>query len=96
MSFKDYMNKSMRLTILRVLLDTPGFQANSSVLFEMLNQLGAPVTRGDVIAQLRWLAGESLITVEDIGSVVLATLLERGQDVADGLEFVDGVARKSK
>jgi len=94
MSFADHMRKTVRLMILRVLLETPGFRGNSSVLFDLLNQIGYAVGREGVKDEFRWLAGERLVLLEDAGSVLLATLTEQGQDVAGGFSFVDGVARK--
>ena len=94
MNFAEHKRKNARLMILHVLLGEPGFRANSSVLFDMLNQIGYAVSRESVKEEFRWLATERLVTLEEVGSVLIASLTERGQDVAGGFAFVDGVARK--
>lgn len=93
MSFAEYLRKDVRLVALRVLSETPGFRANSSVLFNLLDQFGHAVTRDQVKTELRWLAEQGLVEVDEAGSVLVAKLTERGQDVAEGRAVVDGVAR---
>ena len=93
MSFAEYLRKDVRLVALRVLSETPGFRANSSVLFNLLDQFGHAVTRDQVKPELRWLAEQGLVEVDEAGSVLVAKLTERGQDVAEGRAVVDGVAR---
>ena len=93
MSFAEYLRKDMRLVALRVLSETPGFRANSSVLFNLLDQFGHAVTRDQMKTELRWLAEQGLVEVDEAGSVLVAKLTERGQDVAEGRAVVDGVAR---
>ena len=93
MSFAEYLRKDVRLVALRVLSETPGFRANSSVLFNLLDQFGHAVTRDQVETELRWLAEQGLVEVDEAGSVLVAKLTERGQDVAEGRAVVDGVAR---
>jgi hypothetical protein len=83
----------MRLVLLRILLEMPGYRANSSVLSTMLHQLGHSATRDQVKTELRWLCEQGLITVDEVTSVLVATLAERGQDVAEGRAVVDGVAK---
>ena len=93
MSFADYLRKDVRLVCLRILSETPAVRANSSVLFNLLHQFGHSVTRDLVKTELRWLEEQGLVKLEEAGSVLVATLSERGQDVAEGRAVVDGVAR---
>lgn len=93
MSFSDYLRKDVRLVSLRILSETPSYRANSSVLSNLLHQFGHAVTRDQVKTELRWLAEQGLVKLEEAGSVLVATLTERGQDVAEGRAFVDGVAK---
>jgi len=92
-SFKDYLRRDVRLVSLRILSEMPGYRANSSVIANLLDQFGHSVTRDQVKTELRWLEEQGLLTIEDAGSVLVATLQERGQDVATGRATVDGVAR---
>ena len=83
----------MRLVLLRILLEMPSYRANSSVLSGMLHQLGHSPTRDQVKTELRWLAEQGLIGLDEVGSVLVVQLSERGQDVAEGRAVVDGVAK---
>lgn len=91
--YADFLRKDMRLVLLRILLEMPGYRANSSVLANMLHQLGHSATRDQTKTELRWLAEQGLIALEEVGSVLVCTLTERGQDVAEGRAVVDGVAK---
>lgn len=93
MSFADYLRKDVRLVVLRVLTEMPSYRANSSVLSNVLHQFGHSVTRDQVKTELRWLAEQGLLLLEEAGSVLVATLEERGQDVAEGRAKVDGIAK---
>ncbi len=93
MSFSDYLRRDVRLVCLRILADLPGYRSNSSVISNLLDQFGHAVTRDQTKTELRWLEEQGLVSIEDTGSVLVATLKERGQDVAAGRATVDGVAR---
>ncbi|MDR3055225.1 MAG: ArsR family transcriptional regulator [Zoogloeaceae bacterium] len=93
MMFKDYLRRDMRLVLLRTLAEMPGYKGNSSVLANLLTEFGHVVSRDQVKTELGWLEEQGLVTIESIGSVRVATLSERGQDVADGRAVVDGVAK---
>lgn len=93
MSFSDYLRKDLRLVCLRVLTEMPQFRSNSSVIAGVLHQFGHSATRDQIKTELRWLDEQGLVTVADAGSVLVAILTERGQDVAEGRAVVDGIAR---
>lgn len=93
MSFADHLRKDVRLVTLRVLSEMPGYRSNSSVLFTALDRFGHTVTRDQVKTELRWLAEQGLVELDEAGSVLVAKLTERGQDVAEGRAVVDGVAK---
>lgn len=94
--FSQYLRQDQRLVLLSVLMELPSYRANSSVLSDLLCQLGNTMSRDQVKTELRWLADRGLLTLEEAGSVLLATLEERGQDVAEGRERVDGVQRRPR
>jgi len=95
MSYADYLRKDVRLVALRILTEMPSYRANSSVLSNVLDQFGHSVTRDQVKTELRWLAEQGLLALDEAGSVLVATLTERGQDVAAGRARVDGINRPS-
>lgn len=93
--YADFLSQDRRLVILRVLVEMPTYRANSSVLHTVLNQWGHEPSRDQVKTELRWLEEQQLVELDDIdnGSVLLAKVTERGQDVAAGRARVDGVKR---
>lgn len=93
--YADFISQDRRLVILRILAEMPTYRANSSVLHTVLNQWGHEPSRDQVKSELRWLEEQQLVTLDDIadGSVLLAKLTERGQDVSTGRARVDGVKR---
>lgn len=93
MSYSDFLRKDMRLVILRILSELPSHRGNSSVIAGLLRTLGHSWTRDQVKAELRWLAEVGALAVDEAGSVLVATLSERGQDAAEGLITIDGIAR---
>lgn len=91
--FAQHLRQDQRLVLLRILTEMPSYRANSSVLSNLLHQMGHTMTRDQVKTELRWLSEQDLLTLEEAGSVIVATLEERGQDVAEGRARVDGIQR---
>ncbi|NYT80891.1 ArsR family transcriptional regulator [Alcaligenaceae bacterium] len=92
--YTQYIVEDMRLLVLRLLSEMPTYKANSSVLRSALAAWGHEPSRDHVRTQLRWLEEQGLVAIEDIAQgVLLATLTDRGQDVAAGRARVDGVKR---
>lgn len=91
--FAQHLRQDQRLVLLRILSELPSYRSNSSVLVGLIEKLGHTMTRDQVKTELRWLAEQGLLTLEEAGSVIVATLEERGQDVAEGRARVDGIQR---
>lgn len=91
--FKEFLRVDMRLVLLRVLVDMPAYRSNSSVLTSMLDKFGHSASRDQVKTELGWLDEQGLVTLIDAGDVRVATLTERGHDVAAGRAVVHGVKR---
>lgn len=92
-SFAQRMEEDRRLVLLRVLAAQNNYTANSSVLTHALDHFGHAVSRDWTKTQLTWLGEQGLVSVEDIGPVLVARLTERGQDVASGKAVVPGISR---
>ena len=84
MSFQDFLRQDVRLVLLRVLTEMPAYRSNSSVLGSALERYGHAVTRDQVKTEMHWLAEQGALTLNDVGPVLVATLTERGQDIAAG------------
>ena len=95
MNFDSFLREDQRLVILRILSEMPGYSSNSSVLYAALTQFGHTPSRDQIKSELRWLEEQGLVTVEDIETVLVARLTERGADVAVGRAVTPGVKRPS-
>ena len=93
MSFKTLLDEDQRLVILRSLSEMNGYQANESILQTILDSYGHNISRDLVLAHMQFLAEQSLVALEDINGIQIATLLSRGEDVAAGRASAPGVKR---
>ena len=92
-NYAQVLTEDRRLVILRALAELPSYKSNSSILCTLLERWGHSPSRDQVKSDLRWLEEQLLLTAEEVGSVLLATLSERGADVAAGRALVPGVKR---
>ena len=94
MSFQDAVAADRRLSLLLVLTETPGYTANAFLLRDVLsNVFGHNASIDQVRTELAWLGEQALVSNRTTGDVTLATLTERGADVAAGRATVPGVKR---
>jgi hypothetical protein len=93
MSFSDVMDQDRRLVVLKGLEASAGFKAAQFVLQRYVEQFGHVVSVDRVRADLAWLAEQGLATVVTPEGVTVATLTQRGLDVASGRAVVPGVTR---
>lgn len=91
--FAQHLRQDQRLVLLRILSELPSYRSNSSVLVGLMEKLGHTMSRDQVKTELRWLAEQGLLSLDEAGAVLVATLNERGQDVAEGRARVDGIQR---
>lgn len=90
MSVGSALNEDRRAVILRVLAEYSS-SLNEGVLQDALTAFGHHVSRDLVRTDLHWLAEQSLLTIEQVGTIVLAKVTQRGEDVASGRARVPGV-----
>ena len=91
-SFADALTEDRRLVILRLLNDQQA--ANDSALHAALTAIGHQIPRDTVREDMWWLHERALVHVEIVGQVYLvATITERGQNVAFGRVVVPGIKR---
>lgn len=94
MSYTNYFARHVRIGILRLLAEAPGYALNSSIITDALAALGLPASRDQVRGEIAWLAEQGLATADELpGGLIVATLTERGADVASGRATVPGVQR---
>ena len=88
---QQIMREMMRFVMLR-LVNGASRNTNSSILSMQLNGAGYSNTRDQVKSEIRWLEQQGLLDVEEVDSVLIVSITERGEDVANGLSKVDGIA----
>jgi Fe2+ or Zn2+ uptake regulation protein len=93
-SYQQHFARHLRLAVLRLLAEAPDYHLNHSILTDAVSSFGLSATRDQVRTELAWLAEQGLVTNEDLrGMLIVATLTERGLDVASGRATVPGVQR---
>lgn len=93
MRYADFVREDMRLVVLRILLELPGYSSNSSLLATLLGQYGHQLSRDQVKTELAWLGEQGLISIDALETVLMVKLTERGADVAEGRTHVPGVKK---
>ena len=94
--FAKTFTEDRRLVILRLLSESPNYSANGSIIHTALGQFGHNVSRDQVRTDLAWLKEQELVGVEVVGDQLhVATLTQRGLDVAQGRATVPGIKRPS-
>jgi hypothetical protein len=83
----------IRSAALRLLADLPEYRANDVVIADAVRAIGHGCTSDQIRGHLTWLEEQRLVTLADLGGVTIATLTERGADVAAGRTEVPGVHR---
>ncbi|MFJ4141432.1 ArsR family transcriptional regulator [Pseudomonas sp. NPDC089734] len=91
--YAEFLREDVRLVLLRLLSEMVAYRANSSVLTMALDRYGHSLSRDQVKTELHWLAEQGALTVSDVGPVLVATLTERGQDIAVGRARAPGIKR---
>ena len=95
MSYAQKVQTHVRLTILRLLEEDPNYTMNESMLTDMVPEFGFTQSRDQVRSELAWLREQGLVKYDSNPVIIIATLTERGEDVALGRTTVPGVKRPS-
>lgn len=93
MKYEAFQAADRRLTLLLALESATAYKANHFLLQRFCGSLGHSVSLDAIRADLAWLAEQGLVTSDVHADVTVATLTERGNDVAKGRATVPGVAR---
>lgn len=93
MPFEQFAEEDRRLVILRHLAEDQDYTVNSSILQKALEVWGHNVSRDRLHADIAWLKEQGLLTYEEVSSVYVAKITQRGLDVAQGRSSVPGVKR---
>lgn len=93
MPFSDLLITDIRLVILKALAQDLGYSHNDSILHAIVKKFGHNVSRDVIRTQLSWLKEMRLVEIEMVSDIYVATITQRGLDVADGSATVPGVKR---
>ena len=96
MNFAEAVREAARLQALRTLANAPDYTAADSLLQRALQSEGVAVSMASLRVELGWLNENGFVVTQRAGGatgVTIATLTDRGLDVAHGLSFPPGVAR---
>lgn len=91
--FEQFEQEDRRLVILRMLAEDTDYRVNSSILQRGLDLYGHSVSRDLLHTELAWLAEQGLVTLEELSSIKVATLTQRGLDVSQGRTTAPGVKK---
>lgn len=84
-----------RLAVLQLLADQAGGSANDAALCEAVNALDHVCSRDRMREMIFWLQSQGALHVLDLrisSGLVVATLTEKGHDIARGRSRIAGVA----
>lgn len=93
MPFQKFAEEDRRLVILRHLAEDADYTVNSSILQSALEVWGHSISRDRLHADIAWLDEQGLLTFDEVSSVYVAKITQRGLDVAQGRSTVPGVKR---
>lgn len=91
--FADLLTSDIRLVILRALQQDLGYSHNESIIHAIVEKFGHHCSRDMIRTQLFWLQEQCLVSLDDIAGIYVATITQRGSDVATGNATVPGVKR---
>lgn len=92
--YAEHFARHLRLTILRLLAEAGEYRLNASVITDAANAMGLAASRAQIRTELAWLAEQGALTVRELDQgITVATLSERGGDVAAGRATMPGVQR---
>jgi len=89
--FAQVVTEDARLVILKSLLLSPSGQMNETLIDEALRRFGHNRTREWVRQQLRFLADQGAIVLDEPCSVLVATITRAGLDHLERKAFIEGV-----
>ncbi len=91
--FEDFQRNDRRLVVLLALEGAAQYKANHYLLHRWCEQMGHSVSQDQIMSDLAWLGEQGLLSLEQSKGVTVATISQRGLDVASARAVVPGVAR---
>lgn len=92
--YQEHQSRHRRITILKVLSESQEYRCGDALLWDLVATY-VPSTRDQIRSDLAWLAENGLVSLRVISTATIATMTERGGDIAAGRSTDPGVARPS-
>lgn len=96
MDMQELIQRDARLIMLRALAGEVNETLNSGVLDVQLRQFGVMQDRAWIHDELRWLAARGAVTLVEAGTVLVASLTEKGARHLRREIAIEGVKRPSR
>lgn len=93
LSYAEYETQDRRLVLLRALQHAAQYRTNALLLRRYCAAVGHTVSADRLEQDLAWLREQGLADIDKAESITVATLTQRGLDVATGSAEAPGVAR---
>jgi len=93
MSLADIKCEDRRLLILKALAAENDYSISDRVLRGLLAEFGHSLAMDVLHADLAWLQDIGLLNVEKVSTLSVATITQRGEDVAEGRAVIPGIRR---
>ncbi|ADZ72415.1 hypothetical protein [Polymorphum gilvum] len=90
------LREEARLIVLKALRQQPDEQLNSELLRLTLETFGISRERAWVHDELRWLRDMGAVTLTEAGSILVATLTEKGARHVERRTVIEGVKRPAR
>lgn len=95
MAIESIMNEHQRLSILHCLAAMDSYSTNDSIVQSVCTSYGNSMTTDKIRTHLHWLKEQGLVSLEQTGPYLVATLTSRGIDAEGGRASVPGIKRPS-
>lgn len=93
MSYVELVSKDRRSRILQALEQQPDYAANEALLQMLLESIGHGVSQDTIQGDIIWLKEQGFVMVNEIASLLVATITPRGVDIAKGRATHPGIKR---
>jgi hypothetical protein len=92
MKYDELLASDIRMALLQFLSEG-SYSQNESILQDLLRRTGRMASADKVRTELSWLREQGLILTEDVYNTWVASITQRGLDVATGVASAPGVKR---
>lgn len=93
MSYAKRVTEQQRLVLLQALAQDPDYRTNDLILATWLDETGMTLSADKLRTELTWLEEQGFVTLAALGTLTIATLTNRGLDIAQGKTSAAGIAR---